>query len=124
MNNVRREVGRHFRNKKREYLKSKINELATNSKNKNIRDMYRGINGFKILYQLRNSVVKDENGDPDLTIASRSFENVSQFNLRTIIINQNLIHEKNEEEVEFWQCLLPFGPEHSAFSSAVKKLTN
>jgi hypothetical protein len=27
-----------------EYLKDKINELATNSKNKNIRDLYRGIN--------------------------------------------------------------------------------
>jgi hypothetical protein len=43
-NNVRREAGRHFRNKKREYLKDKINELATNSKNKKIRDLYRGIN--------------------------------------------------------------------------------
>jgi hypothetical protein len=30
--------------KKREYLKVKINELAMNSKNKNIRDLYRGIN--------------------------------------------------------------------------------
>jgi hypothetical protein len=29
--------------KKREYLKDKINELGTNSKNKNIRDLYRGI---------------------------------------------------------------------------------
>jgi hypothetical protein len=29
---------------KREYLKDKINELATNSKNKVIRDLYRGIN--------------------------------------------------------------------------------
>jgi hypothetical protein len=29
---------------KREYLKDKINELATNSKNKNIRDLYKGIN--------------------------------------------------------------------------------
>jgi hypothetical protein len=27
--------------------KDKINELATNSKNKNIRDLYRGINEFK-----------------------------------------------------------------------------
>jgi hypothetical protein len=36
LNNVRREASRHFRNKKREYLKDKINELATNSKNKNI----------------------------------------------------------------------------------------
>jgi hypothetical protein len=34
----------HFRNKKREYLKHKINDLAINSKNKNIRDLYRGIN--------------------------------------------------------------------------------
>jgi hypothetical protein len=30
-----------------EYLKDKIDELATNSKNKNIRDLYRGMNGFK-----------------------------------------------------------------------------
>jgi hypothetical protein len=44
LNNVRHEAGRHFRNKKWDYLKDKINELATNSKNKNIRDLYRGIN--------------------------------------------------------------------------------
>jgi hypothetical protein len=36
LNEVRREASRHFRNEKREYLKDKINELATNSKNKNI----------------------------------------------------------------------------------------
>jgi hypothetical protein len=44
LNTVRREDSRYFRNKKREYLKDKINELATNNKNKNIRDLYRGIN--------------------------------------------------------------------------------
>jgi hypothetical protein len=44
VNNVKREANRQFRNKKREYLKDKINELATNSKNKNIKDLYRGIN--------------------------------------------------------------------------------
>jgi hypothetical protein len=37
------ECSRKFRNKKREYLKDKIDELATNSKNKNIRDLYRGM---------------------------------------------------------------------------------
>jgi hypothetical protein len=37
LNSVRREASRYFRNKKREYLKDKINELATNSKKKNIR---------------------------------------------------------------------------------------
>jgi hypothetical protein len=47
LNNVRHEASRHFRNKKREYLKDKINELATNSKNKNLRDLYTGIKGFK-----------------------------------------------------------------------------
>jgi hypothetical protein len=30
-----------------EYLKARINELETNNKNENIRDMYRGINDFK-----------------------------------------------------------------------------
>jgi uncharacterized protein YaaR (DUF327 family) len=44
---VRCEASRYFRNKRREYLKDKINELATNSKNKNISDLYRGINEFK-----------------------------------------------------------------------------
>jgi hypothetical protein len=40
LNNVRREASRYFRNEKREYLKDKIKELATNSKN--IIDLYRG----------------------------------------------------------------------------------
>jgi hypothetical protein len=44
LNNVRHEASRYFRNKKREYLKDKINEIAMNSKNKNIRELYRGIN--------------------------------------------------------------------------------
>jgi hypothetical protein len=36
LNNVGHETISHFRNKKREYLKDKINELAMNSKNRNI----------------------------------------------------------------------------------------
>jgi hypothetical protein len=44
---VRHEGSKYFRNKKREYLKDKINELATNTKNKNIRDLYRGNNLVK-----------------------------------------------------------------------------
>jgi hypothetical protein len=44
---VRCEASRYFRNKNKEYLKDKINELATNSKNKNITDLYKGINEFK-----------------------------------------------------------------------------
>jgi hypothetical protein len=62
LSNVRCEASRYFKNKEKEYLKDKINELATKSK-KNIRDMYRGINEFKRGYQPRNNVVKDDNGE-------------------------------------------------------------
>jgi hypothetical protein len=44
-------------------LKDKINELESNSKNKNIRDLYRGINEFKKGYQPRINLVKEEKSD-------------------------------------------------------------
>jgi len=53
LNSVRREVCRHFRNKKKEYLRAKIEELEANSKINNIRDLYRGINDFQKGYQPR-----------------------------------------------------------------------
>ena len=58
LNNVRREASRHFRNKKKAYLKAKIEDLETNSKIKNIRDLYRGISDFKKGYQPRTNIVK------------------------------------------------------------------
>jgi hypothetical protein len=64
LNNVRCEASRHFRNKKKEYLKDKILELATNSKSKEVRELYRGLNEYKRGYQLRNNLVKVKNGDP------------------------------------------------------------
>jgi len=50
-NNVWCDANRHFRNKRKAYLKAKIEELETNSKIKNIRDLYRGINDLKKSYQ-------------------------------------------------------------------------
>jgi len=47
LNNVRCEGSRHFRKKKKAHLRAKIEELETNSKIKNIRVLYRGINDFK-----------------------------------------------------------------------------
>jgi hypothetical protein len=44
-------------------LKDKINKLESNSKNKNIRDLYRGINEFKKSYQTKTNSVKVERGD-------------------------------------------------------------
>jgi hypothetical protein len=41
LNNMKCEANKHFRNKKSEYLKGSIDELITNSKNKNIRDLYK-----------------------------------------------------------------------------------
>jgi len=63
LNKVRREASRHYRNKKKEYLNAKIEELETYSKIKNKRDFSRGINDFKNGYQPRASIVKDEKGD-------------------------------------------------------------
>jgi hypothetical protein len=44
LNSVRREASGYFTNKKREYREDRINELARNSKKKNIRDLCKGIN--------------------------------------------------------------------------------
>jgi hypothetical protein len=46
-----------------EYLKAKINRLETNSKNKNIRELYTGISDFKKGYQPRTNIVMDEKGN-------------------------------------------------------------
>jgi hypothetical protein len=39
LNTVRRQASRYFRNKRKEYLKFKINELPTNSKIRNIKEL-------------------------------------------------------------------------------------
>jgi len=56
LNNVRRDASRHCRNKKKAYLKTKFEELETNSKIKNISYLYRGINYFKKGYRPRTNV--------------------------------------------------------------------
>ncbi|KAJ4433902.1 hypothetical protein ANN_16215 [Periplaneta americana] len=61
--NKKREANRRLRNKKRDYLNEKLNDVETNSKNKNIRDLYKGIKEFKNGYQARVNVIKNENGD-------------------------------------------------------------
>jgi hypothetical protein len=63
LNNIRHETSRHFRNKKRQCLRGKIDELETNSRGRNIGGLYRGMNYFKRGYQPRSNLVKDVNGD-------------------------------------------------------------
>jgi len=60
LRNVRCEASRHFTNDKKE---TKIEELETNTKTKNIRGSYKGIKDFKKGYQPRTNVVKDKKGD-------------------------------------------------------------
>jgi len=63
-------------------LKAKIEELETNSKIENIRDLYRGIRDFKKGYQPRTNIVKDEKGDLNAdsnSILARWKNNFSQL---------------------------------------------
>ena len=63
LNNVGREVSRHFRDKKKAYPRAKIKEHETISKIQNIREFYRGINYLETGYQPRCNILKDEKGD-------------------------------------------------------------
>jgi hypothetical protein len=58
LNNVSCEASRCFKNKKKEHLTAKIDKLKTNSKIKNITDLYREIHYFKKVTNLE--VIKDE----------------------------------------------------------------
>ena len=60
---IRYKASRQFKNRNEEYLKAKIDELKTNSKTKNIRDLYKGTNDFKKGYRPRTDIVKDRKGD-------------------------------------------------------------
>jgi hypothetical protein len=99
------------RPKKWEYLKNKINELETNSKNKNIRDLYRDINEFKKGYQPRTKMVKEVNGDllaDSHSILNRcknyfcQLLNVHGVNVRQTEIHtaESLVPEPSSSEVE------------------------
>lgn len=51
-------------------MEVKFNELETNIKDKNIRDSYMDINGFKNGYQPTTDIVKNDKGDQVLDIHS------------------------------------------------------
>jgi hypothetical protein len=118
LNNVRREAGRYFRNKKEDCLKDKINELATSSKNKNIRDLYRGINEFRGGYQPRYNLVKDENGD--MLADSQNILNRWK-NYFSQLLSVHNISDVRQIEVHTTEPLVP-GPSHTKIEIAIAKL--
>jgi hypothetical protein len=79
-----------------------------NSKNKNIRDLYRGINEFKRGYQPRTTLVKDDNGDllaDSNTIVNRWKSYFSQ------LLNIHNISDDRQIEIHTAEPLVP-GPSH------------
>jgi hypothetical protein len=118
LNKVRREASRYFRNKKEEYLKEKTNKLATDSKNKNIRDLYRGINEFKRGYQPRNNLVKDEN--VDLLADSHNILNRWK-NYFSQLLNVHNVSDVRQIEVHTAESLVP-GPSRLEVKIAIAKL--
>jgi len=104
LNNVRRDANRQFRNKKKAYLKAKIEELGTNSKINNIRDLYRGINDFKKGYQPRTIIVKDEKGD--LVADSRSIM-TRWKNYFSQLMNAHWAKDVRQEEIHTAEPLVP-----------------
>jgi hypothetical protein len=103
LQNLRRETSRTFRKKKKEYLKDKSNELETN-KNKNIRDLYRGINEFKKGYQSRINIFKDENGNllADLQSVLNRWKNF--FNQ---VLNVHGIHDVRQMDIHTCEPFVP-----------------
>jgi hypothetical protein len=85
-------------------LKGKINELETNNKNKNITDLYRGINEFRKEYQPRINIIKDENGnllqDPqsDLNMWKNFFNQV---------LNVHGVHDVRQMDIHAAEPLVP-----------------
>jgi hypothetical protein len=118
LNNLSLETSRHFRNKKREYLKGKINELTVNSKNKNIKDLYRGKNEFKKVYQPRSNLVNDENCDllaDSNTILNRWKSYFSQ------LLTVHNVSDVRQIEIHTAEPLVP-GPSHLKVEIAIAKL--
>jgi len=118
LNKVRRKVSRHFRNKKKEYLRAKIEELETNSKIQNIRDLYRSTNYFKKGYQPRCNIVKDGNGD----LVTDSHSIVARWrNYFSQLFNVRGVKDVGQAEIHTAERLVP-EPSSSEFELAIDKL--
>ncbi|KAJ4447440.1 hypothetical protein ANN_09447 [Periplaneta americana] len=117
-----REASRTLRNKKRGYLKEKLNEVETNSKNKNIRDLYKGIKEFKNGYQPRVNAIKDENCD--LLADSPSILNRWK-NYFAQLLNVHRPNRNDRDEIEI-QTAEPFIPQPtlSEVEIAIENLKN
>jgi len=118
LNNVRREFSRHFRGGKKAYLRAKIEELETNSKIQNIRDLYRGINDFKKRYQPRCNIMMDEKGD----LVADSHSIVARWrNYFSQLFNVHEVKDDRQAEIHTAEPLVP-EPSAAETELAIDKL--
>jgi len=104
LNNVRRDASRHFRNKKKAYLKAKIEELKNNSKINSVRDFYWGINDFKKGYRPRTNIVKDDKGD----LVAESHSILARWrNYFSQILNVHGVNDARQTEIHTAETLVP-----------------
>ena len=101
-------------------MKAKIEELESNSKIKNIRDLYQGISDFKKGYQPRTGIVKDEKGD--LVADSHSIL-ARWWNYFSQLLNVHGVNEIGQAETHTAE---PLVPEPSVFEVelTIEKLKN
>jgi len=120
LNNVRRQVSRHFRDKKKAYLRDKIEEFETNTKIQNIMDLYRGINYFKKGYQPKFNTVKVEKRD--LVAASHSI--VARWRKYfSQLFNVHGVKDVRQAEIHTAELLEP-DPSAAEVELAIEKLNS
>jgi hypothetical protein len=99
-------------------LKSKIEEMETNSKINNIRDLYRGINDVKKGYQPRTRIVNDEKVD----LVADSYSIIVRWrNFFSQILNVHGVSDVRQAEIHTAEPLL-FEPSALEFELAFERL--
>ena len=99
-------------------MRDKIEELETNSKIQNIRDLYRDINDFKKGYQPRCNIVKDEKGD----LMADSHSIVARWrNYFSQVFNVQGVKDLRQAEIHTAEPLVP-EPSAAEVELAIDKL--
>jgi len=104
--------------KKKAYLRAKVEELETNSKIQNIRDLCRSIDDFKKGYQPRCNIVKDEKGD----LVADSHRIVARWrNYFSQLFNVHGVKDIRQVEIHTAEPLVP-EPSPAEVELAIDKL--
>jgi UDP:flavonoid glycosyltransferase YjiC (YdhE family) len=99
-------------------MKAEIEEMEINSKIKNVRELYRGINDFKKGYQPRTNIVKDE--QCDLVVDSHSIlARWRKYFSQTL--NVHGVKDVRQAEIHSAE-LLVLEPSVSEFELAIEKI--